>query len=331
MIIYKVTNKINGNCYIGKTVQNLEKRKNDHFKQSKKQFSIYFYKAIRKYGWDNFEWEVLTETDSESKLNALEKFYIATYRKMINIYNMTEGGDGGKLGYKPTNETKIKIGLSNKGKKRSLEFIQKMKERMKGNHYALNYKHSEETNRKNKERNLGRISAMKGKKHSKETKLKISKSLMGKKLSQQSLKKIIETKIKNGTNKHSEETKIKIGLANKGKPSSMKGKKHTEKAKEKLKGNKHFLNHKHTKETKQKMSEIKTQYWIDYNNKKPINTKTINDITKIIGLSRQTVYDLIVKGKIKASFWKRKIYIIENEEFNNFIRDYCRSHKEKKK
>jgi len=93
---YKATNIINNKIYIGKTVQNLVARKNTHLFEARNNYypNIYFHKAIRKYGKDNFVWEILTETDSESKLNTLEKFYIAVYRKMAVLYNLTDGGEG---------------------------------------------------------------------------------------------------------------------------------------------------------------------------------------------------------------------------------------------
>ena len=52
--IYLITNKINGKQYIGQTVKTVQKRWSRHLADSKN-FDFYFYKAIRKYGKENFK------------------------------------------------------------------------------------------------------------------------------------------------------------------------------------------------------------------------------------------------------------------------------------
>jgi len=56
-IIYKITNKINGKFYIGKTVTSLEKRMSSHKKDRRNITPLT--RAIDKYGWENFDVEVL--------------------------------------------------------------------------------------------------------------------------------------------------------------------------------------------------------------------------------------------------------------------------------
>ena len=62
--IYKFTNKINGHSYIGQSID-IEKRKKTHLQRaycntsSNKEYNKAFYRAIRKYGWDNFDFEIL--------------------------------------------------------------------------------------------------------------------------------------------------------------------------------------------------------------------------------------------------------------------------------
>ena len=60
--IYKFTNKINGKSYIGQSVQ-LETRYNSHKRNyNNSNLSVYnskFYRAIRKYGFENFDYEIL--------------------------------------------------------------------------------------------------------------------------------------------------------------------------------------------------------------------------------------------------------------------------------
>lgn len=104
--IYKYTNKINGNSYIGQSV-NIEKRKKDHEYSAKNpnvgDYNSFFHQAIRKYGMENFDFEILIQLDennySKEQLNELEKYYISKFDTYKNGYNATPGGDGkGKEG-----------------------------------------------------------------------------------------------------------------------------------------------------------------------------------------------------------------------------------------
>ncbi len=93
MIIYKATNKINGKCYIGQTRHSLEYRKTRHLSAAKSGATTHFYRALRKYGEDNFEWEIVCSTNDAKRLNELETFYITKYDSIKHGYNMIDGGD----------------------------------------------------------------------------------------------------------------------------------------------------------------------------------------------------------------------------------------------
>jgi len=92
-MIYMATNKVNGKIYIGKTIKNLDERKRAHLR---KDDSIYFHNAIKKYGIDNFDW-IIIDNCNEEKDSAKEKYYIKIYNSTDRKigYNCTEGGDGG--------------------------------------------------------------------------------------------------------------------------------------------------------------------------------------------------------------------------------------------
>jgi group I intron endonuclease len=98
MIIYKVTNKINGKSYIGQTTQTLPKRKKEHIKSAfrSKDGKNYFHWALVEYGKENFEWTVLEACNNKNELNDREKFYIEKFRTNLNDtgYNGTQGGQG---------------------------------------------------------------------------------------------------------------------------------------------------------------------------------------------------------------------------------------------
>ena len=100
--IYKYTNKINGKSYIGQT-NNLQKRFNGHkseaFNPNASGYYLPFHCAIRKYGIDNFTYEVLEEiADGESQgfIDDREIYFIGYYHSLTteNGYNLTIGGEG---------------------------------------------------------------------------------------------------------------------------------------------------------------------------------------------------------------------------------------------
>lgn len=106
--IYMHKNKVNGKIYIGQSC-NLKIRWHPI---SYKDCS-YFYNAIQKYGWENFEHIILEDNLSIEEADEKEKYYIS-YFDTINRnkgYNLKTGGNSG---YKLSKETKQKISLSNK-------------------------------------------------------------------------------------------------------------------------------------------------------------------------------------------------------------------------
>ena len=99
MVIYIVTNKINKKSYIGKTVYSLAHRRSQHTSNIKDNTTIYFQRAILKYGKNNFKWNILWEgICSKEWLSELEKYYIYFYDTFNSGYNMTRGGDGAEFG-----------------------------------------------------------------------------------------------------------------------------------------------------------------------------------------------------------------------------------------
>lgn len=90
--IYKITNLITDECYIGQAVD-IYKRWNEHCKCG---LGIdtppgnKLYKAIQEYGLENFTFELLTEC-SASELNEKEKYFIELYQSNTFGYNGTGG------------------------------------------------------------------------------------------------------------------------------------------------------------------------------------------------------------------------------------------------
>ena len=128
--IYKATNTINGKVYIGFD-SNWPNRQNEH-KYLLNTRNQKFYYALRKYGWDNFIWEVIYQSyDGKLCLNIMEPFFIKEYNSFESGYNLTLGGEG-SLGRKTKESTKQKISEALKNKPKTKEHLKKMSETRKG-------------------------------------------------------------------------------------------------------------------------------------------------------------------------------------------------------
>lgn len=96
--IYKITNEINGKCYIGKS-EDLGQRIRNHIKMIRgfRHRNVHLENAIEKYGVHNFSIEILEFLEENDDINEKEKHYIELYKSYDREYgyNLTKGGDGG--------------------------------------------------------------------------------------------------------------------------------------------------------------------------------------------------------------------------------------------
>lgn len=99
--IYKYTNKINGNSYIGQSVK-LNRRKIEHSTNYcnplSKEYNSTIHQAFRKYGYENFDYEILEECTTD-ELDDREIYFIDLYDTYYNGYNNTKGGDNHPFTY----------------------------------------------------------------------------------------------------------------------------------------------------------------------------------------------------------------------------------------
>lgn len=161
--IYKITNKVNGKFYVGKTIKSLSTRFYNHcYSAIKRNSTTYLHRAIRKYGKDSF---VIEEVEiCENDLGDREMFWIS---KLKPHYNLTLGGDGGILGFKHTHKTKKLLSENRMGKYTGEE------NPFYGQH------HSEETKQRLSEFRTGKTfsKGFTGKSHKEESKNKTSQTL----------------------------------------------------------------------------------------------------------------------------------------------------------
>ena len=175
-IIYKHTNTVTGKSYIGKTVDGIDKRWNNHIscsKNPKKRIRNHFMRSLYNYGTDCWTHEILyiSFEQDDHHLYEVEEQLISDWDTFHNGYNSTVGGSGigsgincVNFGRTYTKEQIERISISHKGDKNGM--------------YGKN--HSNET--KNKismiKTELYKTSKhpMSGKTHSTSTKMKMSTS-----------------------------------------------------------------------------------------------------------------------------------------------------------
>lgn len=129
-LVYRAINTINGKSYIGKTLSPLRKRKRDHLCKLYKNYykNNKFYNALRKYGVENFRWEVLVENVPEEDLDWAESQLIITFDTKVSGYNSTNGA----LEEKNIKTKKGRVAW-NKGKTaKTDERVAKIAQKMKG-------------------------------------------------------------------------------------------------------------------------------------------------------------------------------------------------------
>lgn len=172
-----------GKMYIGQTKLKPENRwKNDgagylrKYKGSNKYHQPAFAQAIIKYGWENFEHEVIANNLTKQEADNFEKLLIEKLNTMSSKYgyNLKEGGCNGSH----SAEAKKKISDFNKNKHLSEEHKNKIGESNRGKH------HSEETKKKignaNKGKTIGEKHYLYGKHLSGDVKMKIGDANKGK-------------------------------------------------------------------------------------------------------------------------------------------------------
>ncbi len=125
MVVYVIENSFNQKRYVGQTSFELQSRLQTHkYEALQRNSPYYFHKAIRKYGWDNFNLRAVINLNSKAEMDELEMFLIEemhTYNPCG--YNMTMGGEG-SLGWNPSAETRNKMRLKKIGSKKNIKNLE---------------------------------------------------------------------------------------------------------------------------------------------------------------------------------------------------------------
>jgi group I intron endonuclease len=188
MIIYKITNKLNGKAYIGQTVRKLWERLKEHRKNKGSVMN----RAFRKYGKDSFSIEILAECQSIEELNEKEIYFISKFNTIKpNGYNIVAGGGNclaseetkrkmsenrrgskhplfgthrsqetkdaiaqGRIGLVVSEETRLKISKANKGRSQTEEHSRKISDSLKGKSKSEEHKSNLSKAQKGKKRSV---------------------------------------------------------------------------------------------------------------------------------------------------------------------------------
>lgn len=230
--VYCHINKTNGKKYIGITSQ---KPINRWGKNGNGYSSQMFFRAIQKYGWDNFDHEIIASNLTEEEASHFEAILIKEFDTLNpeKGYNIREGGS---TGYTLSEEARARMSEVHRAENLSPETRQKMSENhadFRGEKHPMYGKHhSAEAKAKLSAANLGKTMSLEsrakisvaisgeknpfyGHKHTEESKRKNAEAHQGKTLSEETRQKLSEA-MKGRT--FSEESKMKMRIGRSGRP-----------------------------------------------------------------------------------------------------------------
>ena len=137
--IYKATNKINNKYYVGSSNNcncGYRCRWNRHIRDlnDNKHPNTKFQHAWNKYGADNFRWEIIEKVEESNLLIVEQKYLDIACREKDKCYNLNfiAGKPPSSKGRIASEETKKKLSLAGRGKKRSKEFVERCRLRVSG-------------------------------------------------------------------------------------------------------------------------------------------------------------------------------------------------------
>ena len=129
--VYMHKNKINDKVYIGQTGTSVEDRW-----QNGKGYKgcTLFERAIKKYGWENFEHIILEDNLTRQEVGVAENKFITLYdaTNPEKGYNISTGGESGHVGVKMSDEARRRMSEARKGKPFSQEHKDKISAALKG-------------------------------------------------------------------------------------------------------------------------------------------------------------------------------------------------------
>ena len=118
--VYKITNKINGKFYIGSAI--------NCFKRWCKKYNEHLESAFKKYGKENFIFEIIENVEDTSKLIEREQYYMDLLKPEYNKRSIASSN----LGIKASDETRYKLSLARRKRITKPETCEKISASLKG-------------------------------------------------------------------------------------------------------------------------------------------------------------------------------------------------------
>lgn len=265
--------------------------------------------AYKKYGKENFVKTIIANYPTRKEASDHERMAVTMIQVNDEMcYNLRTGGDNEHM---MSEETRKKIGDTNRGIKRTPEMNKARSEQFSGESgpfYGKN--HTEETKKYLSEMQLGELNHFYGKHHTKETKQFLSDLMTGKYCGEKSPKFGAVV---------SAETRLKISIAN-------TGKKRTDEQRELIRvqttgENNPFYGKCHTDETKEKIKEKRKLQITSEETKKLISQNHRGSIPCLIdGITYQSIKEATKSLSMDRGTIKRRLDS-ELEEFKNW--KYC--------
>lgn len=265
--VYAHINKINGKIYVGQTCQDINRRwRNGNGYQN----CVAFYRAIQKYGWDNFEHEIIASNLTLQEANHFEELLIEKLDTINpnNGYNLRSGGEN----YICSEETRQRMSKNHAN--------------FRGENSPLHGKHLSEEHKSKLSK--ARIGKYKGEQH----------PMYGKRLSLEQRQKLSKA--------HQNvllETRQRISLALKGKPLTEEHKKNISNG---ILGKRNpFYGKHHTNETKKILLESQKTRKIILCVETNIEYPSMREAERQTGISRQNIASsLKTNGTAGGYHWK---------------------------
>lgn len=261
MIVYLITNKLNGKKYVGQSVTDYRFSAHIQCARGPMKYQFAIHRAIAKYGEENFAYEVVQEMldgSTQEELNEAEAYWVRFHDCMSpRGYNLREGG--GSKG-RMSMESRKKISEAGKGRKcpKSPEHIARHAKAVTGKKHTDAAKEKVSLASKGREvsgETRKKISdALKGKERTKKHREALSRALKGREFSEEWIANLKAAQRGRPGFTPTEETKKKISDANKGRKLTDEQKRRQSEGQ---------LGLKHSEETKRKMAETRRKYWAD--------------------------------------------------------------------
>ncbi len=177
--VYRITNTINGNCYVGSSAKSIRKRWKNHLSNLRRDVhrSAHLQNAFNLYGEDVFQFQILCSVDPDLCV-LFEQMFMDKLKPEYNLASIA----GSNLGYKHSPEARANMSAANK---KSMQ---------------------------NPERRAKLSAALFGKKRSLKTRAKISAAVKKQWEDPKQRTKMCET---HTGHTHSDETKAKMSVAQK--------------------------------------------------------------------------------------------------------------------